>query len=77
VVDAQRWYEDCVEGLGVRFLDSLRATTERAARWPNAGTPARQGDEGTALERKVALPGFPYVAVYRVAGDNLEVSHSA
>lgn len=73
VVEAQLWYEDRVDGLGVRFLDAVRATTERAARWPNAGTPTRQDDSGDSLERKVALAGFPYVVVYRVASEDFEV----
>ncbi len=73
VVEAQLWYEDHVDGLGARFLDALRATTERAAQWPNAGSPIRQDDSGEPLERRVALPGFPYVAVYRVAGEALEI----
>lgn len=73
VIEAELWYEDHVEGLGVRFLDAIRATTERAARWPNAGTPTRQDDRGDPIERKVALAGFPYVVVYRVAGEALEV----
>ena len=41
VVEAQLWYEDRVAGLGDRFLDSLRVATNRAARWPNIGTPVR------------------------------------
>lgn len=73
VVEAQLWYEDRVEGLGARFLDALRATTERAARWPNAGTPTRHDVGGEPLERKVALSGFPYVVVYRIAGEALEI----
>jgi hypothetical protein len=44
VVEAELWYEDRVDGLGFRFLDAVRATTERAARWPNAGALTRQGD---------------------------------
>lgn len=73
VVEAQLWYEDHVDGLGARFLDALRATTERAARWPDAGTPTRRKNSGEPLERKVALPGFPYVVVYRVASEALEI----
>lgn len=42
VVKAQLGYDDCVPALGVRLFDAVRATTERAARWPNAGTSTRQ-----------------------------------
>jgi plasmid stabilization system protein ParE len=73
VVEAQLWYGYRVDGLGVRFLDAVRATTERAARWPNAGTPTRQDDSGNPLETTIALAGFPYVVVYRVANEDLEV----
>lgn len=73
VVEAQLWYENRVDGLGGRFLGAVRATTERAARWPNAGTPTRQDDSSEQLERKIALAGFPYVVVYRVASEDLEI----
>lgn len=73
VVKAQLWYEDRIDGLGVRFLDAVRATTERAARWPNAGTATRQDVGGSPLERKVALAGFPYPVAYRLASEDLEV----
>ncbi len=73
VVESQLWYDDHVDGLGDRFLGALRSVVDRAARWPNAGTPTRQNASGAALERKIAVPGFPYVVVYRTAGSDLEV----
>ena len=73
VVEAQLWYEDRVAGLGARFVDALRATTERAARWPNAGSPTDRDDSGDPLQRRVALAGFPYVVVYRVDGEDVEI----
>jgi len=76
VVEAQLWYEDRVDGLGGRFLDAVRAATDRAARWPDAGTPTRRADSDDPIERKVALAGFPYVVVYRVARSHLEDSRN-
>jgi toxin ParE1/3/4 len=73
VVEAQLWYEDRVDGLGGRFLDAVRAATDRAARWPDAGTPTRRADSDDPIERKVALAGFPYVVVYRAATTELQV----
>lgn len=65
VVEAQLWYENRVTGLGDRFLDALRAATDSAAQWPDAGSPTRTDAAGRVLERKVATPSFPYVLVYR------------
>lgn len=73
VVDAQLWYETRVRGLGDRFLAAFGSATERAARWPNAGTPSRTDPSGGVLERRVAMPGFPYVVVYRASDVGLEV----
>ena len=73
VVEAQLWYEDRVEGLGDRFLGSLRAATDRAARWPNAGTPTRTDASSNVPERSVGVSGFPYVVVYRATEGEVEV----
>jgi toxin ParE1/3/4 len=73
VVEAQLWYQRRVDGLGDRFLDAVRTTTSRAARWPNSGTPTRQDESGVALEREVVVAGFPYVVAYRVTGSDLEI----
>jgi plasmid stabilization system protein ParE len=73
VVEAQLWYEDRVVGLGNRFLASLRVTTNRAARWPNIGTPVRVDAAGSVLERTVGIRGFPYVVVYRVRDEEVDV----
>lgn len=73
VVEAQLWYEGRINGLGTRFLGAVRATAERASRWPNAGTPTRHDHSGHPIERKVAVAGFPYVAVYRLIDDDLEI----
>lgn len=73
VVDAQLWFERRSVGLGDRFIRALVATTDRAARWPNAGAPVRTLDDGSVAERQVAMSGFPYAIVYRVAGDVVEV----
>lgn len=72
VVNAQLWYEQRAGGLGDRFLLAVRAVTDRAARWPDAATPART-TEDRVVERQVATPGFPYVVVYRVAHGTLQV----
>lgn len=73
VVDAHRWYEQRHDGLGLRFLDAVRATTARVSRWPNSGTPTRHDASGLVLERKTGVDGFPYVVVYRDTRPDLEV----
>ena len=67
VVEAFRWYLERSEETDQRFLDepdSAFASTER--------TPlqARQHLAGT---RRVLLPSFPYMVVYRVMSDRLWV----
>jgi plasmid stabilization system protein ParE len=73
VVDAQLWYEQRVAGLGDRFIVAVRAATDRAARWPNAGSPVRTATDGSVAERQIATPGFPYTVVYRVRDDVVQV----
>jgi toxin ParE1/3/4 len=73
VVDAYRWYEQRLDGLGGRFLDAVRATTARVSRWPNSGTPTRHDGSGLVLERRIGVNGFPYVVVFRDARAELEV----
>ena len=73
IVDAQRWYEERVAGLGDRFILAVRAATERAARWPNAGTPVRVEADGSVAERRMATPGFPHAVVYRVRDEEVQV----
>jgi plasmid stabilization system protein ParE len=73
VVEAQLWYEDRVDGLGDRFLASLRMATNRAARWPNTGAPVRVDAAGSVLERTVGMRGFPYIVVYRVRDEEVDV----
>ena len=73
VVEVQFWYEDRVAGLGDRFIASLRRVTTRAARWPDSGTPVRVDTDGRVIERAVGLRGFPYVVVYRLHDNEVEV----
>jgi plasmid stabilization system protein ParE len=73
VVEAWEWYEQQQPGLGDLFVAAVGAAIARAARWPNAGTPAIHDDNGEVVERRVATTGFPYAVRYRVADGQLVV----
>lgn len=73
VVDAQLWYEQRVAGLGDRFIVAVRVAIDRAAGWPNAGSPVRTETDGPVAERQIATPGFPYTVVYRVCDDVVQI----
>lgn len=66
VLDAERWYEEQITGLGDRFLIAVEAAIGRIARWPDAGSPTRVGEGGQVIERRVATSGFPFAIEYRV-----------
>jgi toxin ParE1/3/4 len=51
-----------------RVLDEIRGQTERLAMHPEIGRPGRVG--GT---RELVIPGTPYIAAYRLAGDVVTV----
>ena len=51
-----------------RVLDEIRGQTERLATHPEIGSPGRVG--GT---RELVIPGTPYIAAYRLAGEVVTV----
>ena len=69
LVAAWSWYEEQVPGLGDRFLDAVRATTEGLADWPGSGAPMLHDDQGAVIERRSPTAGFPYAVRYRVIDD--------
>ena len=50
VIEAWAWYEQQRPGLGDRFVTAVGLAIERAARWPDAGTPAIRDDTGAVAE---------------------------
>lgn len=66
VLEAERWYDEQITGLGDRFLVAVEAAIERVARWPDAGSPTRVDESGQVIERRVATSGFPFAIEYRL-----------
>ncbi len=66
IVDAEFWYEQQSEGLGDRSLGAVEATAMRVSRWPNVGAPVMVADDGTIINRKIPVGGFPWVVGYEV-----------
>ena len=73
VLGAWEWYEHQQAGLGDRFVVAVGAAVVRAARWPDAGTPAIHDTNGDVLERRIATSSFPYAVRYRVTDGQLIV----
>jgi toxin ParE2 len=65
VDESVEFYEARLEGLGLRFLAAVEATTDRVSATPNAGAPLTGGF------RKRIVPGFPYTVIYRVWKDHV------
>ena len=66
VLDAERWYDEQISGLGDRFLVAVEAAIERVARWPDAGSPTRVDERGQVIERRIVMSGFPFAIEYRL-----------
>lgn len=77
VTDAERWYDQQRPGLGDRYLAAVNAAVNRAAQWPNTGTPVEFADDGTVSIRKVATAGFPYTIGYEVSEERSQSSPSS
>lgn len=73
VVNAEDWYETESAGLGDRFLAAVEATVKRESRWPTAGRPNVIAADGTVVNRKTPVGGFPWAVGYEVADDKLFV----
>ena len=63
VAAAWQWYEDEQAGLGLEFLDELRATYDRIADGPFKYQDLRSGTRRALLRR------FPYAVYFAVEGD--------
>lgn len=64
---AAEYYDTAVAGLGSRFLQIVRGTTDMLLRHPEAGSVRNAGT------RRVVLTGFPYDIVFQVRQDTLEI----
>lgn len=73
VLSGWEWYEQQQPGLGDRFVAAVGAAIASACRWPNAGTPAINNNQGDVVERKVPTTGFPYSVRYRATNGHLVV----
>lgn len=67
--DAYEWYEKASKGLGEAFLNELETAYEKIAKQPALFSFI---DERKIL-RDYLLPRFPFVIVYRIKADTVEV----
>ena len=70
---AALWYEERAPGLGVRFVDSVLAATNRIAENPRIGAiwqSARLARKGV---RRLTLTNFPYLLVYALEAERIVV----
>jgi hypothetical protein len=65
--EAERFYEQQLEGLGKRFRDEVIAGIRRIRRWP-LGYPCERGDI-----RRLILTRFPYKLLYSIEIDHLYI----
>jgi toxin ParE1/3/4 len=65
-VAAAAYYEAAMPGLGSRFQNAVRRTTDLALVHPDVGSPR-------AAARRLPVSGFPYDVVYWVRGEVIEV----
>lgn len=73
LVVAQAWYDERVAGLGDRFLEAVSAAVARVMEWPDGGVPVVVAADGTVVNRKVGLAGFPWAVAYEVVDGALVV----
>lgn len=67
ILDTRRWYEERRSGLGAEFAEALSTIVSRIADNPLSFTIAR-GDT-----RRAVLQRFPYVAYFRLRGDDIVI----
>jgi plasmid stabilization system protein ParE len=65
--DAERYYEQQVPGLGVRFKKEVRETLARLRHWPLAA-PIERGDI-----RRLILSRFPYKLLYSLTEEGIYI----
>jgi hypothetical protein len=66
LVEAEAWYEQQRRGLGDRFMAASEVARKRINRWPNTGTPVLLDGDGTVVNRKTPIGGFPWAVGYEV-----------
>jgi plasmid stabilization system protein ParE len=59
MIEAAQFYERETPGLGLRFLQFVEETAQRAEETPDAGSPIGKRD------RRRDVTGFPYSIIYR------------
>lgn len=64
---AVEWYENERSGLGLEFLDELRATYDRIAEGPLKYQPLR------SEIRRALLKHFPYAVYFAIEGDDVVI----
>lgn len=67
-LEAQRWYESRVPGLGLEFARSVEIAVSAISHAPGAYVLIGEGNC-----RRILLRRFPYSLVYRMQGDDLLV----
>jgi toxin ParE1/3/4 len=66
-IEAERYYEEQLPGLGARFRGEVRVALRRARMWP-LSSPIERGDI-----RRLVLTRFPYKLLYSIEADHLYV----
>ena len=69
--DAYLYYEEQAEGLGERFLQDVEAVLARVAEHPTYYS----FSDSTKTIRDVALDLFPFVIIYEIKSDHINVYH--
>jgi len=67
LADATTYYEDQMPGLGIQFLDEVRATIDRIRAFPLAWQPLSQ------RTRRCLLNRFPYGVIYEQRKDEIVI----
>lgn len=66
-VEAERYYDEQLPGLGERFREEVKLALRRARTWP-LSCPIERGEI-----RRLILPRFPYKLLYTIEPDHLYV----
>ena len=70
--EAALWYDDQRPELGTEFLDSVGATLNRIAKWPQAGSPVPDLPDDLRV-RRVPIGRFPYHVLYLTTPDAVRI----
>jgi len=65
--EAAAYYHEARPGLGAVFLEAVERTVLRAAATPSAGHPVSE------ILRRLIVPKFPFLLIYRLCGEDLRV----